>query len=305
MDRKESTLSAPRLPAYWQAALAKREWWALVRYCGQLSGAFLLFFVKRCARDRITVTAGHLTYVSSLALVPLIVVMFSGFAAFPMFAGMRADIEALVLDNLVPTSGAALNSYLQEFSGNASQLTAVGILFLIVVAIMLLMTIDNAINQIWRNYQRRRLPIAIAIYWMLLTLGPILMGSGIAISSYVLSLASFAENYVPGLRETMLTLVPLLTSVLAFLLLYVLLPNRVVRIRHAIWGALFATLLFELGKYGFAEYITNFPSYQAIYGAVATIPLLLLWMYLSWNIVLLGAELTAAAEEFNHAVSAE
>lgn len=265
----------------------------------QTSWRFLRYFARRCAQDKISVTAGHLTYVSSLALVPLVAVMFSGFAAFPMFADMREEIQQLVVGNLIPTSGDAINEYLNKFAGNASQMTAIGVMFLVVVAIMLLMTIDTAINRIWRNYQRRRLPIAIAIYWMLLTLGPVLMGSGLAISSYLISLAAFADTYVSGLQTTILTIVPYITSVLAFLLLYVLMPNRVVRIKHAIWGALLATLLFELGKYGFTEYITRFPSYEAIYGALATIPILLVWMYLSWNIVLVGAELTASIEEFN------
>lgn len=263
------------------------------------SWRFLRYFARRCAQDKISVTAGHLTYVSSLALVPLIAVMFSGFAAFPMFADMRGEIQDVIVANLIPTSGEAINGYINEFAGNASQMTTIGVVFLVVVAIMLLMTIDTAINRIWRNYQRRRLPIAIAIYWMLLTLGPVLMGSGLAISSYVVSLASFADTYVSGLQSAILSIVPYITSILAFLLLYVLMPNRVVRIKHAIWGALLATLLFELGKYGFTEYITRFPSYEAIYGALATIPILLVWMYLSWNIVLLGAELTASIEEFN------
>jgi len=277
-------------------SLTRMESW---RYGLDACARFSKFFFKRCAQDRITVTAGHLTYVSSLALVPLIAVMFSGFAAFPMFADMRGEIQELIVSNLIPTSGEAINQYINQFTGNASQMTTIGIAFLIMVAIMLLMTIDTAINKIWRNYQRRRLPIAIAIYWMMLTLGPVLMGSGLAISSYLVSLAAFADGYVSGLQNFIFTVVPYITSVLAFLLLYVLMPNRVVRIKHAIWGALLATMLFELSKLGFTEYITRFPSYQAIYGALAAVPILLLWMYLSWNIVLVGAELTASLEEFN------
>jgi len=259
---------------------------------------FLRYFASRCVNDRITIVAGHLTYVSSLALVPLIAVMFSGFAAFPMFEDIRTEQQELLFQNLVPTSGDVIKDYINQFASNASSMTLVGVSFLVVVAIMLLMTIDTTINQIWRNHHKRRLPIAIAIYWMLLTLGPVLMGSGLAASSYIISLASVADDYVPGTRETLLAVVPYVTSVLAFLLLYVLIPNRVVRIKHAIWGALLATLLFELAKYGFTEYITRFPSYQAIYGALAAVPILLLWIYLSWITVLVGAELTASLEEF-------
>lgn len=268
---------------------------------GQLAFDFLKYFVARCLQDRISITAGHLTYVSSLALVPLVVVTFSGFAAFPMFEGVREELQSMLFDNLVPTSSEVIQEYLNEFASNASQMTTIGIVFIIVVAIMLLVTIDTTINRIWRNNKRRRLPIAIAIYWMLLTLGPVLMGSGLAASSYLLSFAAMANEYVSGFRQAVLTALPFVTSVLAFLLLYVLMPNRVVRIKHAIWGALLATCLFELSKAGFAEYISRFPSYEAIYGALAAIPILLVWMYLSWTIVLLGAELTASIEEFDPA----
>jgi membrane protein len=133
---------------------------------------------------------------------------------------------------------------------------------------------------------------------MILTLGPLLMGSGMAVSSYLVSLAAFAEDYVSGIRTTLLGLIPIVTSIIAFLLMYVMLPNRVVKVRHAFWGALLAAILFEISKSAFASYVTAFPSYQAIYGALAAIPILLLWIFLSWTIVLIGAELTASIEEF-------
>ncbi|CAI8157612.1 MAG: Uncharacterised protein [Pseudidiomarina mangrovi] len=262
------------------------------------AGRFLRYFGQRCLDDRITIIAGHLTFVSMLALVPMLVVVFSIFSAFPMFTDLRLQLETFLFANLMPTSGEVLSEYLNTFIGNVSKMTGVGVVFVIVVAVNLISTIDATMNRIWRNKQRRRLSVALAVYWMILTLGPLLMGSGMAVTSYVISLTAFADDYVSGFRTMLLSVVPVLTSLIAFVILYVMMPNRVVKVRHAIWGALVAAILFELAKRGFAAYITAFPSYEAIYGALAAIPIMLLWIFVSWNIVLVGAELTASIEEF-------
>lgn len=262
------------------------------------AGQFLRYFGQRCLDDRITIIAGHLTFVSMLALVPMLVVVFSIFAAFPMFTELRLQLESFLFANLMPTSGEVLSEYLNTFIGNVSKMTGIGVVFVIVVAVNLISTIDATMNRIWRNKQRRRLSVALAVYWMILTLGPLLMGSGMAVTSYLISLTAFAEDYVSGFRTMLLSVVPVLTSLIAFVILYVMMPNRVVKVRHAIWGALVAAILFEVAKRGFAAYITAFPSYEAIYGALAAIPIMLLWIFVSWNIVLIGAELTASIEEF-------
>ncbi|RUO69191.1 virulence factor BrkB family protein [Pseudidiomarina salinarum] len=259
---------------------------------------FVRYFVQRCGTDHITTIAGYLTFVSLLALVPLIVVMFSIFSAFPMFGEVRDQIESFLFSNLVPTSSEVIEEYLNRFITNVSDMTAVGAIFVIVVAINLVSTIDSTINRIWRTEKRRRLAMALAVYWMILTLGPLLIGSGVLVSSYVISLTAFAEEYVSGIRGFLFNVVPFVMSVLAFLLLYVLMPNRLVRVRHAIWGALLAAALFELGKAGFGYYIASFTTYQAIYGALAALPILLIWIFLSWTIVLIGAEFTVSIEEF-------
>ncbi|RUO76689.1 virulence factor BrkB family protein [Pseudidiomarina taiwanensis] len=277
------------------AELQLKQW----QQRAQLSWGFLKYFGKRCAEDKVTVIAGHLTFVSLLALVPMLVVMFSIFSAFPMFEELRGELEQALFANLIPTSGETISQYLNTFIGNVSKMTTIGVIFVILVAVNLISTIDTTMNRIWRNQRKRRISVALAVYWMILTLGPILMGSGMAITSYIISLSVAAEEYISGLRGFLLGVVPIVTSGVAFLLLYVMMPNRVVKIRHAIWGALLAAILFELAKRGFAAYITAFPSYEAIYGALAAIPILLLWIFLSWNIVLVGAELTASIEEFS------
>lgn len=261
---------------------------------------FIKYFGQRCSADKINITAGHLTYVSLLSLVPLIVVMFTIFSAFPVFEQLQRNVEDALIANLLPTSGEQLKSYIDEFVANASKMTGVGIAFLFVVAVMLISAIDSTLNSIWRDTSKRRLTVSLAIYWMILTLGPVLIGSGLAATSYLISLTQFAEEYVSGVRSFALWLVPVVTSFVAFVLLYQLVPNRTVRFRYAAFGAGIAAILFELGKQVFSLYITYFPTYQAIYGALATIPILLVWIYLSWTIVLSGAELTVSLEEYQY-----
>lgn len=260
--------------------------------------AFVRSFVQRCLQDRVTVTAGHLTYVSLLSLVPLLAVMIGFMAVLPAFETIRDTLQQAVLDNLVPASGEAVQDYVGTFIENARQLSAIGVVFLFVVAIMLMNNIDKSMNRIWRVEKKRRFVVSLAVYWMILTMGPILVGISIGASSYLLTAASEADEYVQGLLSLALTLAPLVTTTAAFLLMYVLIPNKVVKVRHAVWGALVAAILFEIAKNGFGLYLHYFPTYERVYGAVATIPILIVWIFLSWNIILIGAEVTATVEEY-------
>lgn len=260
---------------------------------------FLRLYVQRCLQDQITVISGYLAYISLLSLVPLIAVIFSMLGAFPMFAELRTEIEAFMYANVIPSRGEEIQTYITEFISNTTKMTAFGISALMLVALMLIHNIDKSLNKIWRITKRPRLIISFSIYWMILTLGPVLMGSSIALTSYLLTLSKFADGYTPGLSTLLLNLVPYLFSLLAFFLLYLVVPNTKVKMKHAIWGALLATILFEFFKRGFALYISHFPSYQAIYGALALVPILFVWVYLSWVVVLLGAELTALLQQLD------
>lgn len=262
---------------------------------------FIKSFVERCLDDKVTVTAGHLTYVTMLSLVPMMAVTVAVMASMPAFEDFRETMQDLVMDNLLPASGEALEEYFGTFVENARQLSAIGVSFLFVVAIMLMSNIDKSLNRIWRVTKKRRFVVSLAVYWMILTLGPILIGLSIGASSYLMALTAAADEYVRGLNSLMLTLLPLISTTVAFLLVYVLVPNKVVKVRHAIWGALVAAVLFELAKNGFGLYLQYFPTYERVYGAVATIPILIVWIYLSWNIILIGAEVTATVEEYLHA----
>ncbi len=254
-------------------------------------------YIQRCQRDQIGMISGYLAYISLLSLVPLVAVAFSVLNAFPMFAGLRLDIEAFVYANVVPSRGDELQMYINGFVENIGRMTTVGVFFLVVVALMLMHNIDKTLNKIWRVQNRPRLMISFSIYWMILTLGPILLGVSIAMTSYLATFTHLVDSVTPWLSTLFLMVVPFVVSLLAFFMLYQLVPNVQVRYSHALWGALFGAVLFEMLKTAFALYIQHFPTYQAIYGALALVPILFVWVYLCWMVVLLGAELTALLQD--------
>lgn len=258
---------------------------------------YIQHLLQRIKHDRLTVTAGYLAYITLLSLVPLITVLFTMLASIPEFSGLGNQIQTFIINNFVPTAGNVIEDYLNEFIANTGKMTAVGLGSLFVIAIMLISNIDNTFNYIWRIKKKRRFTHSFSIYWMILTLGPILAVASVAASSYVLSFEFLYTESVSGITNRIVRSVPMVISVLSFVGLYVFVPNEKVRPRHALVGGIFAALLFELAKKGFALYIASFPSYQVIYGALATIPILCVWVYLSWCIVLLGAEVTVSLDE--------
>ena len=257
----------------------------------------LFYFIRRVRREQIQVVAGYLSYVCLMSLVPLVVVMFSVMTAFPLFAELQHSIEQFVYQNFVPSAGDVLQQYLTGFVDNASKMSAVAISFLFVAALLLISTIDTTFNKIWRVTDKRRSITSFAMYWMVLTLGPILVGASIVLSSYIVSLVEVDEYDLLGLFDIFLRLLPLLSSIIAFIILYIAVPNKAVPFKYALSGAIVAGVLFELAKKAFALYITAFPSYQVIYGALAAIPIIFLWVYVSWLIVLTGALITVSLQE--------
>ena len=255
--------------------------------------AWWMQYVNRCIDDQITVNAGYLAYVTLLSLIPLIAVGVAIFSAFPGFESTRMEIESFLFTNFVPTSTDVIREHISSFAGNANQMTAVGIGFLAAIALLLIRNVDATLNRIWRIKKKRPMMISFAVYWMVLSLGPVLLGASIGVTSYIVSLVTFADQGIPGFSGFLLKLLPYGISMVGFIMLYTLVPNTRVSFKAAIPGAFFAALLFELTKKGFALYISHFPSYEVIYGAVATIPILFVWVYLSWIVVLLGAEFTA------------
>ncbi len=250
---------------------------------------FLVFLGKRFIEDRCPQHASALAYTTLLSIVPLMAVTFSIFTAFPVFENLTDDFQSFLFQNFVPTSAELLQTYLLEFVQKASGLTALGIGGLMATSILLMAAINRALNTIWRTQTPRSSVVNFLVYWAVLTLSPLLMGISLAVSSYIVSLPLISDttNNIHVLRVT-----PFIMSACAFSVLYILVPSQRVPIRPAVAGGLVAALLFELAKKGFAFYVTQFPTYQAIYGALAILPIFLVWIYVCWVIVLLGAEIT-------------
>ena len=263
----------------------------------ELGLAFSHYLMARMKHDRVNVNAGYLAYITLLSIVPMLAVLLSILSSFSVFADVGVVIQKFIINNFVPASGDAVHNALQEFVANTGKMTAVGSGFLFIAAMMLISNIDKNLNYIWRVKAKRRPVHSFSMYWMVLTLGPILVGASIAATSYVTSLTLLQNETVSGLYNFVIRKLPLILSFFTFFGLYLLVPNKKVNFSHAAAGSLVAALLFELSKKGFAAYITQFPSYQLIYGALAAIPILFVWVYLCWLIVLVGAEVTAALGE--------
>ena len=256
---------------------------------------FCTIFWQRFNQNKLTQAAGYLTYSTMLAIVPLIMVVFSIFSAFPVFNEVTGALKEFIFTNFAPSASDIVGQYIDEFVNNSKKMSAVGIISLIVVALMLINSIDRTLNSIWHDTETRPIFTSFAIYWLILTLGPLLVGVSIAASAYVKTMFESASNFSFGLK--LLSFVPFLSTWFIFTLIYMVVPNKKVSIKHSAAGALIAAVFFTLGKQAFTWYIVTFPSYQLIYGAMATLPIMLLWIQLSWTVVLLGAQLAAVFAE--------
>ena len=254
--------------------------------------SFLKLLLSRFVANNSLQNAAALTFTTLLSLVPLIAVSLAVFSVFPIADQISLAIQDFVFKNFVPAAGDVLQTYLDEFSGKAARMTGTGFIFLVIVAVMLMASIDQAFNRIWRVKRKRPLLKKFIIYWAVISLGPITMALSIAVTSYIISLPLLSENAVLKPVSKFLVFAPVLVSAFAFTLLYALIPNRPVPVKHAFAGGLLAAVLFEIAKRGFGFYVTSFPAYEAIYGALAAVPIFLVWLYLSWLVTFLGAEFT-------------
>ncbi|CCQ73562.1 YihY family inner membrane protein [Magnetospira sp. QH-2] len=242
--------------------------------------------------------AASLSYTSLLSLIPLLTIAFAMLAAFPGFEGVREQILAFLLDNLVMQDRDQIEVYFNNFLSNAGKMGAVGVVGFAVTALLLLSTIEGAMNGIFRVSRPRPILVRVLIYWALLTLGPVLLGSSFTLSGYVTTLLKFdGAEALAGPLGKLAIAGPTLITMLAFMLFYMAMPNRPVNWKHALTGAVVASLLFAFLRWAFALYVISFPSYKAVYGAISSIPIFLIWMYLSWAVILFGATVTATLAE--------
>jgi len=250
---------------------------------------------RHFGEDRLFDEAASLTYTTLLSMVPLLAVVFGVASAFPVFQQWSEQLQSFVFTNFVPASGDQIQSYLLGFLGSVGKLTLSGTLVLILTALLLMLRIERAFNLIWRVPTARSIRNRVIMYWAVLTLGPLALGAAIALSAQPIfeQVAQGASTHSSWRSVGVFSL-----SWLAFTLMFLLVPNRRVNLAHAVVGALLSALLFGLAKKGFVAFVAN-ASFNVIYGALATIPIFLLWLYLVWIVILLGASLAASLTTFN------
>ena len=263
--------------------LSHFPWWPTAQTLGQ-----------RFRDDRLGLTASSLTFTTTIALVPFFTVVLAVFTAFPMFGKLQGALQNWLVQSLIPDAIARqVLGYLTQFAGQASRLGVAGLAALFLTALALVLTIDRTLNSIWRVKRPRPLAHRVLVYWAVMTLGPLLLAVSLSISSYVLSASQGLVSAVPGGVRMVLDLLEfaLLAAGLAALYRYV--PNTPVRSSHAWAGGLFAAAGIELAKRLLALYVTTVPAYSMVYGAFAAFPILLVWIYSAWVVVLLGAVIAA------------
>lgn len=260
---------------------------------------FLHLLIDRFLAVRCEQVAASLTFTTLLALVPLLTVSLVLFSNFPVFSALGGALRGFLLDNLLPDkAGEVIATYSLQFSQNAGQLTLLGSLILLATVVITLFTIDSAFNSIFHVARPRRALRRLLTYWSVITLGPLLLGGCIAATSYVAGASLGLVDESGWVKSATFRAMPFALIIALLTFLYYAVPNRAIRLRDALAGGVTAAVLFALLQKGFGLYVARFPTYTLIYGAFATLPIFLLWLYLCWNVVLIGALITAVLPEF-------
>ena len=255
------------------------------------------FVASRIQTDNILRVASSLSYTSLIALVPLIAIGLAVFSAFPVFVEIKAQLQDTIVQNLVPSIGKEISQYFNEFISATAKLTTVGVVGIAVTAILLLSTIENSFNYIFKVYKPRSIKTKITLYWTIITLGPLLYGVGFSLRGYFYTLQKFMpENIDTGYFLS--SLLPSLLTLGSIMLVYILVPNKKVRFVHAFIGAIIASIAFYVMRKFFGTFIASSVAYTTLYGALAAIPVLLVWLYFTWAVVIFGAAITAALGEY-------
>ena len=258
---------------------------------------FSYFLIRRARNDTIFRVAASLSYTSLIAIVPLFAIGLSIFSAFPAFESIRDQIQEMLLRNLAPTLGNEVSAYFADFLKASAGLTTIGVISIVVTSIMLLSTIENSFNFIFRVSRPRHITTKITLYWTVITLGPLLLGAAFSIRSYFFALPGLsAENIDASILLS--TMLPALMTIVVLMIIYIFVPNKKVRFTNAACGALIAMLLFAILRKCFGMTVQASAAYQTLYGALAIIPIFLVWMYSAWSVVIFGAVVTAALDDF-------
>lgn len=249
---------------------------------------------ERFREDRLGVTASSLTFTTTISLVPLFTVALAIFSAFPMFARLQNNLQRWLVESLVPDNIAKpVLSYLNQFSAKAGEMGWVGAVALLITALALILTIDRKLNDIWRVRESRPLTQRVLVYWAVLTLGPLLLAGSLSVTSYALSASKGLVATMPGGLKFLLSTLQFALMAGGVAALYRYVPNTHVRWSHALLGGLFVASGLELAKKLLSWYLSTVPTYSVVYGTFASVPILLVWIYLAWVIVLLGAVVAA------------
>jgi membrane protein len=260
----------------------------------KLLANFVVLVYRRFKEERCFQLCGSLTFTTLLALVPLVTIMLTVVTAFPVFDEIVQTLRSFVTANMVPEASSSLITvYVQQFSDNAARLTALGIVLLAVTSIMLMLTIDRAFNTIWRVKRPRPLIQRVLIYWSVLTIGPLLVGGSLSLTSWLVTQSMGLGKQVPELTIAVLRLVPVMLTSVAFGFLYRTVPNRQVTVLDAAVGGIIAAFAFEAMKIGFGHFVARIATYKLVYGTFASLPIFLMWIYLSWVVVVFASVITA------------
>ena len=258
---------------------------------------FIFFLTKRAQNDTILRVASSLSYTSLLAIVPLFMIMLSVFSFFPVFESLKEPVQEFLAQTLAPTAEAEFNKYFSELTATSGKFTTVGVIGLAVTSILMLSTIENSLNFIFKVTRPRRFTTKLTLYWTVITLGPLLLGTAFSMRGYFYTLHQFMPESLVD-NQTFLILLPSLMTLIMLVLVYVLVPNKKVSILSAGVGAFVAVVIFSFLRQLFTFIILKSATYRILYGTLAVLPILLVWMYLAWAVVILGAVITAALDEF-------
>jgi membrane protein len=250
---------------------------------------------KRFWDEQYSFRASSLAFTTLLAIVPLMSVFVFFISMFPIFEHVVLLAEGYILQNFVPNSGTMIEYYFQGFIHQTSRLPVASIGLLFVSVMLLINTIEETLNDIWKAPRRKKHFRLVLLYWSVLLSAPIIMGVSVFLTSYFISLnwVTIATGKL-GLTSLLLAMIPIAINTMIFALLYTVIPNITVSWRVGLFGGFVAALLFEVAHYGFIIYFAQFNSYQVIYGAFAAIPIFLIWLYVFWFIVLFGALVSQA-----------